>query len=924
MRKKLLDGIVSMATRRRWPVFAVSLFLTLLLGWASQRLVIDMRWSTLLPETLPVVGEFIKIDNNFLQPGNMIVVISGPDPAVLEQVTDEASALLQDGLVCEKGTPVADCVKTRRFARYVYGGLPEDWLTDHLMRLLKPREAERMADVFADPRLLPYLTHLNDDFEAEYTDADNVKNQERQIVASLDAVHGFIETLSRAADGEPEKNRLTRTVRDLTIGRPYMFSLDNSMSLITVASVVPSDDAENVPLIDKQIEKLLSPLADKYPGYRIERTGMTAVGRDEMDSIGPQTMLISLVALVLLFLLLVWYFRSFVTPVFSLIPIVAGIIWTVGFVALTLGEMNIITVMIMAVLLGLGIDFSIHLSSRFHEEMAAGRSLEESLALALGGTGRGVITGAVTTSVAFFTLMIADTKGIEQFGFCAGTGVLVTLFAVLWILPSLLAARAVRSAKKGRAPERSKDFRALGFLAETMGRHWKIVIPAVIVGTILGVKAGNDLEWEWNFLNLEAEGLRSVLLQDEIIDKFKLSVSFSLLTAESVEESRLLRKKFTDKNLVGEVDDISMWVSRQDFDESIPYIRKLRAALRDEGAPLSFVEVEASSGRSEEADPTELRKKLGLELDRLWANLVEIQALAFTGGQDRVVEKTRSIVATRDTRDQGSLKRVVSRIESGDSVDWEAVDRFAHLFEQLLRSKLMRMAEGDDPVTIEMVPEDIVAKYTSNTAPGFLMSILPKENLYEREDLELFQDVVSKVHPNVTGMPQMMLNMNLETLREGRKAALAAILVILLVLVLDFRRPLIAVLAFLPLVTGLALTLGIMWVMGEKLNYINMIALPVIIGIGVDDGVHFFHRFIQEGRGGMPRAVTSVGRAILMTSLTTMIGFGSLMLYMMRGMASLGFVLFVGVGMCFLSTITLLPPLAVLFEKRIIRDTGDR
>jgi hypothetical protein len=82
--------------------------------------------------------------------------------------------------------------------------------------------------------------------------------------------------------------------------------------------------------------------------------------------------------------------------------------------------------------------------------------------------------------------------------------------------------------------------------------------------------------------------------------------------------------------------------------------------------------------------------------------------------------------------------------------------------------------------------------------------------------------------------------------------------------------------------------------------------------------VHFFHRFIQEGKGGLGRAVTSVGRAMLMTSLTTMIGFGSLMLYLMRGMASLGLVLFVGVGTCLVVTFTLLPALAKLFEDRIV------
>ena len=174
-----------------------------------------------------------------------------------------------------------------------------------------------------------------------------------------------------------------------------------------------------------------------------------------MDSIGIETMIITSIALVLIFVLLAWNFRSVLTPVLSLIPIVLGIVWSVGIIALTLGEMNIITSMIMVVLLGLGIDFSIHISSRFHEERTAGKSVEESLRCAIGETGKGVITGAVTTAAAFYTLMIADTKGISQFGFCSGTGVLITLLAVMWILPSLLAFRAVRRAKRNKAPVES-------------------------------------------------------------------------------------------------------------------------------------------------------------------------------------------------------------------------------------------------------------------------------------------------------------------------------------------------------------------------------------------------------------------------------------------------------------------------------------
>jgi predicted RND superfamily exporter protein len=121
-----------------------------------------------------------------------------------------------------------------------------------------------------------------------------------------------------------------------------------------------------------------------------------------------------------------------------------------------------------------------------------------------------------------------------------------------------------------------------------------------------------------------------------------------------------------------------------------------------------------------------------------------------------------------------------------------------------------------------------------------------------------------------------------------------------------------------PLAVGSISMLGLMYVLGMKYNYINLIATPIILGIGIDDGVHALHRYREESGAGLERVSSSfrlVGKAILLTSLTTMIGFGSVGIYEMRGMASFGHVLFMGVGTCFIGTIFVLPPMLRLFHR---------
>ncbi len=904
LRKKILEWIIKMATHHRGIIYISTLILTIAMLGASSLLKVDMRWTEMLPDSIPAVKEFKTIDNNFLQPGNMIIAITGKGSAQLEKITDEAERLLKKDLIADPAMSLDQIKKSGRLARQVYGKMPEEWLTKNIMRLAKPKDIKRMKEIYRDPTMLYFMKHLNDDFEKEYTDSENVKNQERQIVQSLDGTERFIRNLLAAAGSKVSQNEITDTVRDITIGRPYSFSLDNTMSLIMVASAIPTDDAEAMVQLDYRIEDILTPLVKKYPDFKIERTGMTAIARDEMDSIGPYTIAITFAAFLIIFLLLMWNFRSAMTPFLALTPIVIGIIWSMGFIALTIGKLNMITSMMMVVLLGLGIDFTIHLASRFQEEIGNGTSLEDALRLTIGSTGKGVSTGAITTAVAFMALLIADTKAIWEFGFCAGTGVLLTLVATLWLLPSMLASRAARMQANQKEIKEARDFSWIGSLAEKTGGRYGLTIAAAILITIGGIIGGKFLQWEYNFMNLEPANLRSVELQDEIVDKFKFSATPSMITAKSVEESRDLRKKFKDKRIVGDVNDISLWVSRPDLDKGLSHIKELNRSVTRMIVPPRF---------NKRGNQVSLYR----EIDRLWANMVEIQALSFTGGQDRVVEKTSRLVGRRGKREAGILTQLRDKLKAEEDISWNSITDFARVFSKKLQARVITMSKETGPVTVAMIPEDIRSQYVSTATNDFLMHIMPKKNLFEKHDLVLFNEVVSAIKPGVTGMPQLVLEMNTSTVEEGRIAMLFAIIVIMLILILDFRNPLKAVITFLPLASGVALTLGTMWLIGMKLNFVNMIALPVIIGIGVDDGVHFMHRYLDEGHHRIREAVTSVGHAMLMTSLTTMIGFGSLMFYLMRGVQSMGMALFIGVGWCFVVTVTVLPALMVVFKDRL-------
>ena len=179
-----------------------------------------------------------------------------------------------------------------------------------------------------------------------------------------------------------------------------------------------------------------------------------------------------------------------------------------------------------------------------------------------------------------------------------------------------------------------------------------------------------------------------------------------------------------------------------------------------------------------------------------------------------------------------------------------------------------------------------------------------------------FDAQLTQVHPNITGVPPLFLRLIDYIARDGLWATVLTIFIVILLLWIDFRSLRMALLGIIPLLVGGIWMVGILKSLGMTLNFINVMGLPMIVGIGIDDGVHLLHRYKYEGFNKTPLVLKSTGKAILLTSLTTMAGFGSLMLGTYRGFASLGMLLAIGVAACFLTTVLFLPAIIGLTQRK--------
>jgi predicted RND superfamily exporter protein len=868
--------------RAAWTLAAVGILTTGCLVLAAQ-LELRMNWTDLLPEDHTTVQLYRDVLDRFGEP-SIVIALEGERDAIVA--------------MAEELTPRLERLES---LHNVVGKLPVDFFRDHAFALIKPERFDRTLDSFEDWTLVGTLRGLNDDFEREYVESEsNLRRDEVEVARGLLGMTRSLELLSAAVSGEQGPEAMTEAADALSLGDPWLLSLDRRMLLIACTPVASTDEVDRLIATVEEVEAVMFDVAANHAEVHASSTGMGKISQDEMRTVGGYTIVLSLIALVLIYALLSRTFRGWVMPLLALAPLLVGMFWTMGVLYVLFGSLNLFTALMMLVLLGLGIDFSIHLISRFREEIGRRAPVDDAVATMLGGTGSAVIIGGLTTAMAFFTLMIGETNGVFEFGVAAGLGVILTLFAIFVTLPPLLVLRQRWLARRGAAqPARLRPdggYRWIGAVAAAGWRHPGLFLAGT--GLVVGASlwAVRHTGYEYDFLELEAKGLRSVELQREIPGRFGTSDHAAWLITQTVEQSRAFKEEFRTLPAVGDVNSISDFIpSRERLATYAPRLETFRRVTLSRELP-------AWGSGSDQA--------LAEQVERLWDNLDLMSNLAFTAGLDRIVQVIDQMTGvnseTGETDTNALLPTLFRRLANG--LDGGVMLPLAERWSTRLEANLARMT-NPDTVSIADVPPNMVRTFTPRVGDGYLLHIVPRGYLWDKAGLERFASQTEAIDPGVIGSEKMILVMMDETLADGRAAALLALAVIAVLLLFHFRGPL-GLLALVPLGVGTVTMLGLMYVFGMTYNYMNLIATPIILGIGIDDGVHALHRYREQRNDGVDRVEQSfqfVGKAILLTSLTTMIGFGSVAFYEMRGMASFGQVLFLGVGACFLATVLVLP-----------------
>ncbi len=734
---------------------------------------LDFSFASVMDRSHPEVARYFEASDRFGLGRLLPALLEGP-----EEVLDEAALALRLAL------DDLDAVDT------VAGAPPREWLLGHAPYLVPTEDFRRwLALADADP------------------EAAETEREVRALRAGLARLEG--ELGSAPAEG-------ARALLITMSSDPFELALD----------------APAFPEIRETARRALTPF-----GVNVRFAGMSAIITQEQEATIARMSVLGPISLLLVLLLLRSVERSTWMLLAVLGPMLLAVGTTLAIIGATAGELTLMEAVFGVLVFGLGIDFAIHLLLRLREEQRRGADLDLALLRAIGGTGRGIVAGAITTSGAFLLLCLAPDPVFQRLGLAGGLGLLLCVVFFLTLLPAqwkLLGRRACPTSHDAHpAPHRISWIE--GIVAGACRSPGATLMGASLVLGIAAVGLA-DVRYETNLERVFSRDIEAVRTAERIHERFGLDPGPWLVATSGPDEARRVSEALAEDPIFARTQSLASFLP--------PDLEARQRAL---------------------------------------------QRLA-----PRLARALRA-------------ERIAADVEASG---WRA-DRAA-LLDALLR------ADALGPPTLERLPGGLRERLLGPEGEWLVYAFVAEPAL-DSAVAARQRAAAQAVAPGATSI-NAIYEALIGTERPWMPRVVATVLLfIVTILWLDTGNLRLTAIALAPVVFAGIVTAGAMGLMGIAFNTVTLVAIPLLLGIGVDDGVHIIHRMLEEPDRPMQEVVARVGEPILMTTLTTSGSVGLLVFTRHPGIESLAVVLLMGLTTCFLASITILPAAASLLARIMIR-----
>jgi len=852
--RRLLEGIAWFSVFHARTVLLLVVGLTALAAWQARGLRLTTDLTDLMPRGLPVAERLREVLARYGGTEPIVLAISGEGEDDLDTRIDLALAI-EERLAGESDEirPVAG----------LFGEDPWSFLegpqATALLLYLSPAEIESLARDLTpagiDRRVRENLEALGSPLGplAARLIREDPLGFARLALRHLGALKGRLTLEARDGVFVTEDGTYV-----LLLVRPEARASDVRVARRLLAEL--SRVAREV-LEDEEIEGTVGvgPAPGGSRGVHVGLTGSPAILVDYREILARDVRSISGIAFVAVLVMFLVAFRRPLALVIAGVPLAVGITWTLGFAAIAIGRISVFTAGSVAILSGLAIDFTIHLYNRYLEEIHAGHDMLTAFRAAHGETGLGILAAAATTLWAFLAAGFSSFPGLRHLGVICAAGIGLSLVASLLLVPALTALLA----RLHPAADRPRGLAGFGLarVLRLVVAHPRVTVGAGLLLTLVLAAPAIRIHLDEDFRRFRPEQAPSIRLQDELVRRIGAALTPVLALVPARDDRQLL----------------------------------------------------ARSARLEEAFDPLVREEDGV--------------LAAVFGPARVVppydRQEAALEALRRLRGSGALRPAAVEREllaamrrHGFRVDDEARRVAARVAAILSRDRVLTLEEARQGPLGKLLT-DMLLERADGRREG-VVSCYPRAGVRSARLVPVMERTVAG-----TGVPAELLGAQVLSralgplvLRDGTIAVLLSAAGVLLILFFTFRRVLLVVLTFVPLIVGIVVSVGLMAWLGIDFNLVSITMVPLILGIGIDNGIHVVHRWLTHRGEDLVEVFRHTGRGIVTTSLTTMVGFGSLVFADYPGLVSSGVLAILGVGATLVTAVTLLPALLVLLHAR--------
>ena len=864
----VLAGLVEFCRRHAWVVLALAVVAAGACGfYAAHSLGINTDTDKLFADDLPWRKQSAAFNAAFPQGVNQtIIVIDGHSADAVEDGTAALTAALKQRpeLFLSVRRPDGGAF----FDQYGLMFLPVDQLGQLSNQIA---EAEPLlGPLDADPTLRG--------FSQVFTQAlTGIEMGEGGADQLSDAMEGFAKATVSVVDGHPKPIDWGQ----LMTGRPPR--PEELRHFIQVQAKLDYGALQPGGMADKAIRELVTSLHLPERGLSVRLTGDVPLNDTQFASVTEGAGATTGIAMVLVVVILLIGLRTPRAIVAIVLTLTVGLLITAGFATAAVGTLNMISIAFAVLFIGLGVDFGIQFSMRFRAELFA---LAEETGTAdhgaaLARTARSISPplglAAAATAVGFYSFLPTDYRGVSELGLIAGTSMIIALLANLTVLPALLAVLPSRG-----QPE------AAGFAWAAPGDHWLQRHPRLVFGLALlvGLLAAASipaLRFDADPLDLQDPKLEPVATAQELERDPQTAPSIAIL-APDVKQAEALSARLEKLPEVRQVLSVASFVP-DDQPAKLEILSQMQlfiGPIMDPGNKLP----PPSAG--------EERSALEHFVAQLKSFLAGPKGAAIAAPGQHLADAMTHFLAMPGGGDVAALRATLLGGLEG-------------------RVNMLRAAMEAGPLTVETMPAAFKSDWVARDGRARL-DVFAKGDIKDPVVLGHFVDSVRSVAPAATGGPVLILETGRTVAGAFLQASIYALIGITIVLAIMLRRLRDVVLVVVPLVLAGLYTLGAVVLTGLSFNYANVIAVPLLMGIGVAFDIYFVTLW-RHSSGKVALLQTPTARAVVFSACTTATAFGSLAFSHHVGTASMGLLLIVALFFVLVSTLLVQPTLMTLLGR---------